>query len=345
MKINDLNYTLPKELIAQEPLKERDKSRLLVLHKKTGEIEHKKFYEIVDYINEGDIIVINNTRVIPAKIIAKKPSGGKLEILLIKERDTSSQEVVWEIMTKGKYEGLVFIDDIEVELRNNNGERYIIFKNMKSQEVKALLEKKGVMPLPPYIKRKPNESDKLNYQTVYAKVNGSIAAPTAGLHFTDQLLQNLVNKGVKLREITLHVGIGTFKPIKVERLQNHKMESEYFEINRNLIEEIYLTKKSNKKIFLVGTTTTRALEGFASGRYKDLGSDNQTIRGITDIFIYPGFSFKIADSLITNFHSPMSTPLALVYAFCEMEKVKNAYKEAIEKGYRFFSYGDAMLII
>lgn len=345
MRITELNYPLPTDLIAQNPLSERDKSRLLVLHKDTGEIEHRIFYEIVEYFNEGDMLIVNNTKVIPARLIGKKPSGGEIEILLIKERKGLSQDVVWEVMTKGSYEGEVFIDEFIAELRNNCEGRYIVFKNMTATKVMNIIKEKGVMPLPPYIKRKPVQSDREAYQTVYAKMNGSIAAPTAGLHFTKELIETIINKGVKLREITLHVGVGTFKPIKVDKLQEHKMESEYFEINRSLIEEIYTTKKTGKIIFSVGTTTTRALEGYASGKYEDRGSDNYKIKGSTDIFIYPGFSFKIVDALITNFHLPKSTPLAMVYAFCEMQKVKKAYKEAIEKGYRFFSYGDAMLII
>lgn len=345
MKITELNYTLPTDLIAQKPLSERDKSRLLVLHKNTGEIEHRIFYEIVEYLNEGDILIINNTKVIPARLIAEKPSGGKIEILLIKEKKCSSQNVVWEVMTKGSYEGEVFIDEFIAELRNNCDGRYIVFKNMTSPKVRNLINEKGFMPLPPYIKRKPIQSDRQDYQTVYAKMNGSIAAPTAGLHFTKELLETIISKGVKLREITLHVGVGTFKPIKVDKLQEHKMDPEYFEIDKTLIEEIYAIKKAGKRIFSVGTTTTRALEGYASGKYENRGSDNYKIKGSTDIFIYPEFSFKIVDALITNFHLPKSTPLAMVYAFCEMQKVKKAYREAIEKGYRFFSYGDAMLII
>lgn len=345
MKITELDYPFRADLIAQKPLSERDKARLLVLHKETGEIEHRVFFEIVEYFSEGDMLIINNTKVIPARLLGKKPSGGKIEILLIKEKKSSSRDVVWEVMTKGSYEGEVLIDEIKAELRSNHDGKEIVFKNMTPQDVKNLINEKGFMPLPPYIKRKPDETDRYFYQTVYAKMNGSIAAPTAGLHFTKELLENIVNRGVKLREITLHVGVGTFKPIKVENLQEHTMEPEYFEIERSIIKEIYETKKTGKKIFSVGTTTTRALEGYASGRYKDMGSDDYKIKGSTDIFIYPGYSFKIVDALITNFHLPKSTPLAMVCAFCDVQKVKKAYIEAIEKGYRFFSYGDAMLII
>jgi S-adenosylmethionine:tRNA ribosyltransferase-isomerase len=345
MKINELNYTLPAELIAQEPLNDRDKACLLVLHKNTGKIEHRLFCEISAYFKKGDMLILNNTKVIPARLIAKKPTGGKLEILLIKEKKFTERETVWQIMTKGSYEGQVIFDDFTAEIRRNIDGVELVFKGMNSENVKNFIHNKGFMPLPPYIKRNPVDRDRIDYQTVYAKINGSIAAPTAGLHFTKDLLEIIINRGIIVKEITLHVGVGTFKTIKTENIENHKMDSEYFEIDREILEEIQKTKKNLRKVFLVGTTTTRALEGYASGRYTDTGSDDQKIRGWTDIFIYPGYKFKIADALITNFHLPKSTPLALVYAFCGTDKVKNAYKEAIKKGYRFFSYGDAMLII
>lgn len=345
MKITDLDYPLPAELIAQKPLMDRDKARLLVLHKNTGKIEHRLFFEIVDYMTEGDLLILNNTKVIPARLIGRKPTGGKIDILLIKEKKKHDRETVWEIMTKERYEGKVFIDEYEVLIRKNTEGKEIVFPGLNSEDVKNFIYRKGFMPLPPYIKRKPDKTDRINYQTVFAKINGSIAAPTAGLHFTERLIEKIIKKGVILREITLHVGVGTFKMIKVEDLRRHKMEPEYFEIDRQIIKDIYRTKKACKKVFSVGTTTTRALEGYTSGQYKDTGSDEDKIRGYTDIFIYPGYRFKIVDALITNFHLPKSTPLALVYAFCEPHMVKNAYREAVEKKYRFFSYGDAMLII
>ncbi|MCX8034382.1 MAG: tRNA preQ1(34) S-adenosylmethionine ribosyltransferase-isomerase QueA [Thermodesulfovibrio sp.] len=345
MKTIDLEYNLPTELIAQQPLKERDKAKLLVLHKDTGQIEHRIFFEIVEYLNSGDMLIINNTKVIPARLIVRKPTGGKIEILLIKEKQIEADSTVWEIMTKGNYEGKVIIDDREFFIRKNSHGKEIVFSNMKPNFVKNFIYEKGFMPLPPYIKRKPGQEDREDYQTVYAKQNGSIAAPTAGLHFTKKLLEEIIQKGVLLKEITLHVGIGTFKTITDKNLEGHKMDSEYFEIERKLLDEIYNVKKSGKKVFFVGTTTTRALEGWASGFFTDMGSNNEKIRGMTDIFIYPGYEFKIVDALITNFHLPKSTPLALVYAFCDSYKVKKAYEEAIQKKYRFFSYGDAMLII
>lgn len=345
MKLTELEYNLPAELIAQQPLKERDKARLIVLHKSSGLIEHRIFCEIVDYLNSGDMLIINNTKVIPARLMGRKPTGGKIEILLIKENRKEDNNSVWEIMTKGSYDGKVFIDDVELYIRKNAHGKEIIFPNMDSQLVKKFINDKGFMPLPPYIRRKPVHEDREDYQTVYARQNGSIAAPTAGLHFTEKLFEKIVQKGVLLREITLHVGVGTFKMIRDRELEKHKMDSEYFQIKKEIIEEIHNVKKSGKRVIAVGTTTTRALEGYASGVFKNLGSDDKIIRGFTDIFIYPGYQFKIVDVLVTNFHLPKSTPLALVYAFCDKDKVKKAYEEAIKEKYRFFSYGDAMLII
>lgn len=344
MEITELDYQLPLDLIAQQPLEERHKARLLILHKDTGKIEHRMFFEIVEYFQQGDMLVVNNSKVIPARLLVKKPTGGKIEILLIRER-FSSKDTVWEVMARGDYEGEVFINGNRAELRWDEKERVIIFKDLNSEKVKQLIYEKGLMPLPPYIKRKPSMIDRKYYQTVYAKKEGSIAAPTAGLHFTEEILEKIKQKGVLLREITLHVGVGTFKPIKVKEIEKHKMQEEFFEIRKDLIEEIYSVKKSDKKVFAVGTTTTRALEGYASGRYIDIGSDTNYIRGLTDIFIYPGYNFKIIDALITNFHLPKSTPLALVSALCGIDKLKKAYIEAIKLGYRFFSYGDAMLIL
>lgn len=343
MKITELNYNLPASLIAQQPLKDRDKAKLLVLHRETGQIEHRLFFEITDYLNEGDFLIINNTKVIPARLIGRKPTGGKIEILLIKEN--KAEESRWEIMTKGDYEGIVFVDEIKCLIRKNSHGKELVFIDLDSHSAKNFILEKGLMPLPPYIKRKPVDEDRETYQTVYAQKNGSIAAPTAGLHFTEELLERISKKGAFIKAITLHVGVGTFKMIKSEEIEKHKMDSEYFEIERRLFEDILKAKAQGKRIFSVGTTTTRTLEGYASGKFEDTGSDESIVRGFTDIFIYPGYEFKIIDALITNFHLPKSTPLALVYAFCQSRHVKKAYEEAIEKKYRFFSYGDAMLII
>lgn len=345
MKLTELDYYLPPELIAQEPLTNRDCSRLLVLHRDSGKIEHSLFREIFDYFNEGDLLVINNSKVIPARLFGTKPTGGKIEILLIRELYEGPEGTTWEAMWRGGYEGVLSIDNEKVMLRKDGETRKVIFPRMNKSEAKDFINQKGAMPLPPYIKRKPTEKDRKTYQTVYAKKNGSIAAPTAGLHFTEELLEKIEQKGVTLAEITLHVGVGTFKPIKTKEVEEHYMDSEYFEIEKSVINKIYQTKKRGGRIFAVGTTTTRTLEGFASNRITEINSNGDFIRGYTNIFIYPGYEFKIVDALITNFHLPKSSPLALVYAFAGIEKVKNAYAEAIRKKYRFFSYGDAMLIL
>ncbi len=345
MKITELDYSLPLDLIAQEPLKDRDRSRLLVLHKESGEIEHRLFFEIIEYFKDGDLLILNNTKVIPARLIGKKPTGGKLELLLIKEKKSEGSGTVWEIMTKGDYEGKIVIEGKEFLIRKNSDGKELLFIQMDSEEAKRFIHEKGFMPLPPYIKRKPEKKDRETYQTVYAKQNGSIAAPTAGLHFTTELLNRIVAKGISLREITLHVGIGTFKMIKTGYLKDHQMDSEYFEIEKRLLDEIKEAKKRGNRVFCVGTTTTRALEGYASEEFIDVGSDEFKIRGYTNIFIYPPYRFKIVDALITNFHLPRSTPLSLVFAFSDPIKIRKAYEIAIEKRYRFFSYGDAMLIL
>lgn len=345
MKLTELDYYLPPELIAQEPLTNRDCSRLLVLHRGSGKIEHRQFREIVDYFSERDILILNNSKVIPARLLGKKPTGGRIEILLIRELNEDREGTTWEAIWRGSYEGSVYIDNREFLLLKEEETKKILFPKMDKSEAKEFINQKGFMPLPPYIKRKPTENDKKTYQTVYAKKNGSIAAPTAGLHFTEELLRKIEQKGVSLVEITLHVGVGTFKLIKTKEVEEHHMDSEYFEIEKSVIDKIYQTKKSGGRIFAVGTTTTRTLEGFASNRFYKVDSNGDSIRGFTDIFIYPGYEFKIIDALVTNFHLPKSSPLALVYAFCSIDKVKNAYNEAIREKYRFFSYGDAMLII
>lgn len=339
MKVADFDFFLPEALIAKSPSEKRDDSRLLVLHR-NGSIEHRRFHNLSDYLNPGDILLLNNTKVFPARLTGIKPSGGRVEFLLVKEVGRDA----WEILSKKNYNGrLMIADDLSVTIKN--GTAY--FEH--SGNLMELLWRYGDMPLPPYIKRNPKPQDKETYQTVYAAKEGSIAAPTAGIHFTKELLSKIESKGVHVRYITLHIGIGTFKPIRTEDVTGHKMESEYFSIDANIIGEIKRSKASNKKIVSVGTTTTRALEGFMSGRYVDNCShqlaEPKQISGTTDIFIYPGYSFKVVDSLITNFHLPRSTPLMLTAALCGIEKLKRAYDTAIANEYRFFSYGDAMLIL
>ncbi len=348
MKVTDFEFFLPKELIAKRPLKKRDSSRLLVLHM-DGFIEHRRFSDLPEYLNPGDMLLINNTKVFPARLKGQKINGASLEFLLVREKEDN----VWEILSKGKYTGTIKIsEDLKAELYEGRTAKFTCHGNIIDN-----IWKYGSMPLPPYIRRPPDEADKESYQTVYAKGEGSIAAPTAGLHFTEELLKNLNSRGVLIRELMLHVGIGTFKPIRTVYVDQHIMESEYFEIEKDLISEIKKAKASGKRVISAGTTTTRAIEGYMSGKYKasEAGihrisdspsqTKNYTIKGLTDIFIYPGYEFKAVDSLITNFHLPRSTPLMLVSAFCGWEKLKKSYEDAIAAKYRFFSYGDAMLIL
>lgn len=363
MKTADFDFYLPKDLIALKPSEKRDNSRLLILHRDGG-IEHRRFLDIVEYLKNGDMLLLNDTKVFPARLIAVKPSGGKIDILFVKESDTDG---TWEIMYNGRFEGTASVEDgIKAEIwteedkcqvsgvRSQNTEKapkpkkFLRFLNIDPSNVMNILWQYGYMPLPPYIKRQPDESDKQRYQTVYAENQGSIAAPTAGLHFTEELLKRIKDKGVMVEALTLHVGVGTFKPIKAEDVEGHKMDSEYFEVKSSLIEKIKETKESGKRVITVGTTATRALEGYFSGQFSTFRGHekvNGLMRGYTDIFIYSGYKFKAVDSLITNFHLPCSTPLMLASAFCSFETLLKAYKEAIAMGYRFFSYGDAMLIL
>jgi len=354
MLISDFDFSLPKNLVASRPLRQRDHSRLLILHP-DGKIEHRQFFNIPEYLNKGDMLLMNDTRVFPAWIIAVKPSGGRLDILLTKESDG---ENIWEVMYRGKFEGSVLIgDDISAEVwmesgaELNSARKYLKFINIKPANINDIIWNYGYMPLPKYIGRLPDKEDVSTYQTVYAKKTGSIAAPTAGLHFTESLIDKIRKKGINIRTLTLHVGVGTFKSIKSESVGKHKMEAEFFEITPSLLKEIKCTKENGNRIIAVGTTSTRAMEGFMSGQYSKVSKsagiegDNEPICGFTDIFIYPGYDFKAVDCLITNFHLPKSTPLMLVSSISDREKILKAYREAIAMSYRFFSYGDAMLIL
>jgi len=335
MNTADFDYNLPEKLIAIRPLKNRSNSRLLVVHN-DGKIEHRIFTDIINYLSEGDLLILNNSKVFPAKLMGKRDNGKPIEILLVKE----IKESFWEVLTKGKYTGKVYFEDnFQAEIKDGCIARFEFKGNFFD-----LIWEHGYMPLPPYIKRKPDKSDIQTYQTIYAKYEGSIAAPTAGLHFTRQLLSMIQSKGVKIREVTLHVGIGTFKPIRTEKIEDHIMDKEYFELDSHLIDDIINAKESGNKIFAVGTTTTRVLEGFISNRCNTFCM-NGKIKGDTDIFIYPGYKFKAIDSLITNFHLPKSTPLMLASAKCGSDLLFKAYSEAINQKYRFLSYGDAMLIL
>ncbi|MFZ6017691.1 MAG: tRNA preQ1(34) S-adenosylmethionine ribosyltransferase-isomerase QueA [Nitrospirota bacterium] len=355
MKTSDFDFYLPENLIAKEPLKERDNSRLFVLHT-DGEIEHRRFSDLPSYLNAGDMLLINNTKVFPARLIGFKSSGGRLELLLVREKENG----IWEVLSKERFTGTLKISE-ELQAKLYDG-KIAHFKY--SGDFMDIIWEYGSMPLPPYIKRQPDKSDKERYQTVYAKKQGSIAAPTAGLHFTDRLLKEITSRGIMVRELTLHIGTGTFRPIKADNIEKHYMDPEYFEMDMNLISEIERVKNSGKRLITVGTTTTRAIEGYLSGQwskdsyelrvtsneYKDknlslVTRHSSLIKGYTDIFIYPGYEFKAVDSLITNFHLPRSTPLMLTSALCGHKKLMESYTSAIARGYRFFSYGDAMLIL
>jgi len=334
MKTADFDFFLPDGFIAEKPVEKRDSSRLLVLSR-NGSIEHRSFSDLPSYLQAGDMLVMNNSRVIPARLTGYKPTGGKIDFLLVeKVSDTS-----WHVLARDTYSGqLTITDDFMVHM----ADRTVTFKN--EQEMQRIIGEQGQMPLPPYIRRKADETDKERYQTVYAEREGSIAAPTAGLHFTEELLNSLRDRSILIRMITLHVGTGTFKPIKAEHIRDHNMDREYFEIENSLIHEIEETKQRGNRVVTVGTTTTRTLEGYLSGKCTS-HSLNGMIKGSTDIFIHEGFRFRAADALITNFHLPRSTPLMLTAAFSGHKNLLNSYEEAISRGYRFFSYGDAMLVL
>lgn len=340
MKTADFDYDLPQELIAQDPLEQRDSSRLLILDKETGERTHKIFHDIIDYLHEGDCLVINNTKVIPARLIGEREgTGGKVEVLLLKRRSDN----VWETLVKpGKKArpgmrlsfggGLLHAEVQEVV---DEGNRLIRFEYEGIFE--EILDQLGQMPLPPYITHQLK--DKNRYQTVYAKYEGSAAAPTAGLHFTEQLLDQIQAKGVKIARVTLHVGLGTFRPVKVEDVTEHHMHTEFYHVSEEAADIINETKKQGGRVICVGTTSCRTIESAAD----DQGIVHAT-EGDTDIFIYPGYQFKVLDCLITNFHLPESTLLMLVSALAGKENIMAAYREAVEMRYRFFSFGDAMFI-
>ncbi len=341
MTTKDFYYDLPQERIAQTPLADRTASKLLVLNRKNGEIGHRHFRDILEYLNPGDCLVMNNTRVIPARLYgSKEGTGGKIEFLLLKRISLDDWEVILKPGRKAKVGscftfggGLLTAEVLEII---EDGKRIVRFYYQGVWE--ELLDKLGEMPLPPYIKEKLEDRER--YQTVYSKIEGSAAAPTAGLHFTHELLEQIRGKGVRVAEVTLHVGLGTFRPVSVENAEEHIMHTEHYEISKETAEIINETRRSGGRIVAVGTTSVRTLETVAD--------NNGMLRpavGETNIFIYPGYRFKGVDALITNFHLPESTLLMLVSALAGKEKIMNAYQEAIEKEYRFFSFGDAMLIV
>ncbi len=345
--VKDFDYNLPPELIAQKPVKPRDHSRLLLLNKKTGAINHKYFYNLVDYLRPGDVLVLNDSKVFPARLIGrKKDSGGLVEIFLHQKKEKN----IWECLLRGRIkEGLVinFPRKLSaVVLRNNNDGTWQVKFNLSSVKFWQVVNKIGEVPLPPYIKRdKQIKSDKNNYQTVFADNNkaGSAAAPTAGLHFTQSLLKKIKAKGVKIVSVTLHVGLGTFSPVKTEKILEHKMHSEFAQLSRPAIKEILSAKREGRRIIAVGTTSCRTLESVNWFKFADSAAISSQAFW-TDIFIYPGYKFKTVDALITNFHLPKSTLLMLVSALAGKRHIDSAYREAITQKYSFFSYGDAMFI-
>ena len=341
MKLSDFNYNLPEELIAQDPLEKRDNSRLMVLHRETGEIEHKHFYDVIDYLNPGDCLVVNNTRVIPARLMGvKEETGASIEVLLLKRKE----EKVWETLVKpGKKarvgarisfgDGLLVGEVIDIV---EEGNRLIRFEYDGIFE--EILDQLGQMPLPPYITHQLQ--DKNRYQTVYAKYDGSAAAPTAGLHFTEELLEKIQAKGIRIAKVTLHVGLGTFRPVKEENVLDHHMHSEFYIVYEEAARVINETRASGGRVISVGTTSTRTLETVA-----EPDGHIPVKSGWTDIFIYPGYQFKAVDCLITNFHLPESTLIMLVSALADRETILHAYEVAVQERYRFFSFGDAMMIV
>ena len=339
MKTDDFDYYLPEELIAQIPLEKRDESRLLVLDKRTGEIEHKKFYDIIDYLNPGDALVINDTKVIPARIIGiKEDTGAVIELLLLKEIGDT-----WECLAKPqkrlKVGTIISFGDgrLKTKVTEIKEEGITIVKLEYSGILMEILEQLGTMPLPPYIHEKlENQS---MYQTVYAKDYGSAAAPTAGLHFTKELLKKIEDKGIKIVHVTLHVGLGTFRPVMVDDVTKHVMHSEHFMVSKEAADTLNSVKKNGGKIIAVGTTSVRTLETVMQNNEEFV-----PMVGDTKIFIYPGFEFKAIDGLITNFHLPKSTLVMLVSALASKDNILNAYKIAVDNKYRFFSFGDAMFI-
>ncbi len=339
MKVSEFNYDLPEELIAQTPIEKRDESRLMVLDRSKQTLEHKTFKDIIDYLEPGDCLVRNNTKVIPARIYGKKETGANVEFLLLKNIEGDIWETIvrpgnkLHVGTKVIFGDRLLIAEILEIMPGGTRKVQFSYKGIFNE----ILDKIGLMPLPPYIHEELKDNDR--YQTVYAKYDGSAAAPTAGLHFTPELLKKIEEKGVKIANVTLHVGIGTFRPVKEENVENHEMHTEHFYIKQEDVDKINETKKQGRRVIAVGTTSCRVLETIAdeNGFVKETEAD-------TSIFIYPGYQFKCLDGLITNFHLPQSTLLMLVSALAGKDYIMKAYHEAVKEKYRFFSFGDAMFI-
>lgn len=345
LKTSDFDYELPENLIAQTPLDKRDQCRLLHLNKSDGGITHSHFNELCSYLNPGDRLVFNDTRVVPARVFCSRKSGGYVELLFIKKISEKS----WESMVKPSSkikpdERIVLVNDSNIELIvkgfSGNGTRIVELPDSSPFDVDSFFEQYGHMPLPPYITRQDTSNDRDKYQTVYAKNPGAIAAPTAGLHFTKEIFQELENNGIEKSFVTLHVGIGTFRPVKVDNPLEHDIHSEWYSLSDTVAKEICTTLNQNKRVIAVGTTVVRTLEHCAENILKGKGSE-----GFTKLMILPPFNFRIINGIITNFHLPKSTLLMLISAFASSQYVLHAYKEAVKEKYRFFSYGDAMIIL
>ncbi|MBN2910111.1 tRNA preQ1(34) S-adenosylmethionine ribosyltransferase-isomerase QueA [Polycladomyces sp. WAk] len=343
MDVSMFDFDLPEELIAQKPIPERSASRLMVLHRETGKVEHKRFPDLLDYLRPGDVLVLNDTRVRPSRLIGvKEETGAKIELLLLKPLGNDRWEALVKPAKRVKKGTVITFGDgrltavCEGESEVAGGRLFRL--QYEADDVEALLEELGQMPLPPYIREQLDDPER--YQTVFSRVVGSAAAPTAGLHFTPALLERIEEKGVRIAYITLHVGLGTFRPVTAEKVEDHQMHAEYYEVSEETAAIIRRAKVEGGRVFAVGTTTVRTLETVAS-RFGDI----RAASGWTDIFIYPGFRFRAVDAMVTNFHLPKSTLIMLVSAFASREQVLAAYREAVRKRYRFFSFGDAMLIV
>ncbi len=338
MKLSDFDFYLPEELIAQHPADKRDESRLLVLHKNTGEIEHKHFFDIIDYLKPGDVLVRNNSRVIPARLFGtKKPTGAKVEVLILKINGDECECLCGNAKAIKTGTIIEFSDKLYGECVDRKDEGIRIFKMHYEGIFLEVLNEVGMMPTPPYIHEKLTNKDR--YNNVYAKINGSAACPTAGLHFTEELNQKLLDKGIEILDVTLHVGLGTFKPVKEDNIEDHNMHSEFYTMSKETADRLNLAKKEGRRIITVGTTSTRTLETIYN-----LYGEFRECQGDTNIFIYPPYKFKSIDALITNFHLPKSTLIMMISALCTREMILDTYKVAVENKYRFFSFGDSMFI-
>jgi len=342
-KLADFDYALPEKYIAQYPAKRRDLSKLMVLHRETGKIEHKTFSNLPEYLRRNDLVILNNTKVFPARLYASKDrTDAKVEVFLLRELEND----LWEVMVRPARKvrignKLMFTKNVYCDVIDNtiSGGRVVRFE-YNGEDIYNVIDRVGISPLPPYIKRESEPKDKIRYQTVFAEKRGAVAAPTAGLHFTDGLLKRIHAKGAKTSYTTLHIGLGTFRPVQVEDLNRHQMDSEYFEVNPKTALSINATKKKKRRVFAVGTSSVRSLETVAVS-----GFQVSPKRGWTDKFIYPPYKFKMCDRLITNFHQPKSTLMMLVSAFSNKDIVLKTYQEAIKKKYKFYSYGDSMLLL